>query len=79
VDRQTLLAALFGSDEPLREKFLSNMPQAMKAAFEEDLSISEFSPADVEKAKEEIVKKAKQLLKEGKLIINIESEEGSLT
>ncbi|GAB6076220.1 FliG C-terminal domain-containing protein [Desulfurobacterium crinifex] len=78
VDRQTLLAALYGSDESLREKFLSNMPQAMRAAFEEDLSISEFSPTDVEKAKEEIVKKAKQLLKEGKLVINIESEEGSV-
>ena len=78
VDRQTLLAALYGSDESLKEKFLSNMPQAMRAAFEEDLSISEFSPTDVEKAKEEIVKKAKQLLKEGKLVINIESEEGSV-
>ena len=75
IDRQTLLAALYGSDESLREKFLSNMPQAMRAAFEEDLSISEFSPTDVEKAKEEIVKKAKQLLKEGKLVINIESED----
>jgi len=78
VDRQTLLAALYGSDESLKEKFLDNMPQAMRAAFEEDLSISEFSPTDVEKAKEEIVKKAKQLLKEGKLVINIESEEGSI-
>ncbi len=78
VDRQTLLAALYGSEESLREKFLSNMPQAMRAAFEEDLSISEFSPTDVEKAKEEIIKKAKQLLKEGKLVINIESEEGSI-
>ena len=79
VDRQTLLAALYGSEESLREKFLSNMPQAMRAAFEEDLSISEFSPTDIDKAKNEIVKKAKQLLKEGKLVINIESEEGSLT
>ena len=78
VDRQTLLAALYGSEESLREKFLSNMPQAMRATFEEDLSISEFSPTDVEKAKEEIIKKAKQLLKEGKLVINIESEEGSI-
>jgi flagellar motor switch protein FliG len=79
VDRQTLLAAIFGSDESLKEKFLSNMPQAMRSAFEEDLSISEFSPTDIDKAKNEIVKKAKQLLKEGKLVINIESEEGSLT
>jgi len=77
VDRQTLLAALYGSDESIREKFLSNMPQAMRTAFEEDLSISEFSPPDVEKAKEEIVEKAKQLLKEGKLVINIASTEGS--
>ncbi|RUM42749.1 MAG: hypothetical protein DSY34_01295 [Desulfurobacterium sp.] len=76
VDRQILLAALYGSDDSLREKFLSNMPQAMRAAFEEDLSISEFSPTDVERAKEEIVEKAKQLLREGKLVINIESEEG---
>ncbi len=72
VDRQTLLAALYGSDEAVREKFLSNMPKAMRETFEEDLSISEFSTADVEKAKEEIAEKAKQLLKEGKLIINIE-------
>ncbi|RUM45924.1 MAG: hypothetical protein DSY35_00255 [Desulfurobacterium sp.] len=77
VDRQTLLAALYGSDEAVREKFLSNMPKAMRATFEEDLSISEFSTADVEKAKEEIIKKAKQFLKEGKLIINVEAiEEG---
>jgi len=75
VDRQTLLAALYGTDEALREKFLSNMPQAMRATFEEDLSISEFPSADVEKAKDEIVRKAKQLLKEGKLVVNIESEE----
>jgi len=77
VDRQTLLAALYGSDEAIREKFLSNMPKAMRATFEEDLSISEFSTADIEKAKEEIIEKAKQFLKEGKLIINVEAiEEG---
>jgi flagellar motor switch protein FliG len=78
VDRQTLLAALYGADESLKEKFLSNMPQAMRTTFEEDLSISEFSPTDIEKAKEEVVRKAKQLLKEGKLVINIESEEVSV-
>jgi flagellar motor switch protein FliG len=75
VDRQTLLAALYGSDEAIKEKFLGNMPQAMRAAFEEDLSISEFFPTDVERAKEEIIEKAKQFLKEGKLVINVQTAE----
>jgi flagellar motor switch protein FliG len=74
VDRQVLLAALYGSDESMRQKFLKNMPKAMRTAFEEDLSIAEFSPADVEKAKEQIINKAKELLREGKLIIKVEQE-----
>ena len=76
MDREDLLAALYGASEDIKEKFLSNMPTAMREAFEEDLAVSEYSLADVEKAQERLVEKAKELMREGKLVIQMPTEDG---
>ncbi len=66
VERQTLLLALRGADEAVKEKFMSNMSSRAASDLQDELEImAPVARSEVENAQEEIVKCALALNEEG--------------
>jgi flagellar motor switch protein FliG len=75
VDKQTLMIALKGAPEELKEKFLSNMSQRAAQAFEEEMQfLGPVKVRDVEAAQRKIVEIVQKLAEEGKISVGAEEE-----
>ena len=69
LSNDVLTVALKGADEELMEKFLSNMSERAAEMLRDDIeSMGPVKLTDVEKAQQEIVKIAKRLEQEGKIV-----------
>ncbi|GAX87505.1 flagellar motor switch protein FliG [Lebetimonas natsushimae] len=75
VDKQTLMIALKGAPEELKQKFLSNMSQRAAAAFEEEMQfLGPVKVKDVEAAQRQVVEVVQKLAEEGKIAVGAEEE-----
>jgi flagellar motor switch protein FliG len=74
-DKQTLMIALKGAPEELKQKFLENMSQRAAAAFEEEMQfLGPVKVKDVETAQRKIVEIVQKLAEEGKIAVGAEEE-----
>jgi flagellar motor switch protein FliG len=70
VDKQELTLALRTASEELKEKFFSNMSERAREMLQEDMEImGPVRISDVEEAQQKILRAARQLESEGKLIL----------
>lgn len=68
VDKNTLMVALKGASDAVKEKFFSNMSQKAATIMKEDMeSMGPVRASDVEKAQKEIIAVIKKLADEGKI------------
>jgi flagellar motor switch protein FliG len=68
VDKNTLMVALKGASDAIKEKFFSNMSQKAATIMKEDMeAMGPIRAADVEKAQKEIIAVIKKLTYEGKV------------
>lgn len=75
VDKQTLMMALKGAPEELKQKFLSNMSQRAAQAFEEEMQfLGPVKVKEVEAAQRKIVEIVQKLAEEGKIAVGAEEE-----
>lgn len=71
VDKNTLMIALKGASDAVKEKFFSNMSQKAATIMKEDMeSMGPVRASDVEKAQKEIIATIKKLADEGKIDIS---------
>lgn len=76
VSSEHLVLALKGTDDTLKEKFFKNMSERAADMLKEDLeSKGPVKLSDVEKAQQEIVRIARKLAEEGKIVIGGAGEE----
>ncbi len=76
VSSEHLVLALKGADDAIKEKFFKNMSERASEMIKEDLeSRGPVKLSDVEKAQQEVVRIAKKLAEEGKIIIGGAGEE----
>ena len=74
-DKNTLMIALKGAPEELKQKFLANMSQRAAAAFEEEMQfLGPVKVKDVEGAQRKIVEIVQKLAEEGKIAVGAEEE-----
>jgi flagellar motor switch protein FliG len=74
-DKQTLMIALKGAPEELKQKFLSNMSQRAASAFEEEMQfLGPVKVKEVEAAQRKIVEIVQKLAEEGKIAVGAEEE-----
>jgi flagellar motor switch protein FliG len=74
-DKQTLMIALKGAPEELKQKFLSNMSQRAAQAFEEELQfLGPVKVKEVEAAQRKIVEIVQKLAEEGRISVGAEEE-----
>lgn len=76
ISNEQLVVALKGADDPMKEKFLKNMSERASEMIKEDLEAKgPVKLSDVEKAQQDIVRIAKKLSEEGKIVIGGAGEE----
>jgi flagellar motor switch protein FliG len=70
VDNQTLVLALKGADEPLREKFLSNVSSRVAQSLREDLeAMGPVRLSEVEGAQGKIANSAREMIDRGEILV----------
>ena len=75
VDKNTLMIALKGAPEELKQKFLSNMSQRAAAAFEEEMQfLGPVKVKEVEAAQRKVIEVVQKLAEEGKVSVGSEEE-----
>jgi len=75
VDKNSLMVALKGSPEELKQKFLINMSQRAAQAFEEELQfLGPVKVKEVESAQRKVVEVVQRLIEEGKISVGAEDE-----
>jgi flagellar motor switch protein FliG len=75
VDKNTLMIALKGAPEELKQKFLANMSQRAAAAFEEEMQfLGPVKVKEVEAAQRKVVEVVQKLAEEGKISVGAEEE-----
>lgn len=76
ISSEHLVLALKGADDVIREKFFKNMSERAAEMIKEDIeSRGPVKLSDVEKAQQEVVRVAKKLAEEGKIVIGGAGEE----
>jgi flagellar motor switch protein FliG len=76
VDKQELTIALRTASEELKEKFFSNMSERAREMLQEDMEImGPVRISDVEEAQQKILRAARQLESEGKIVLGKAKED----
>jgi flagellar motor switch protein FliG len=70
VDNQTLVLALKGADEPLKQKFLSNVSSRVAQSLREDLeAMGPVRLSEVEGAQGKIANSAREMIDRGEILV----------
>ncbi len=76
IENQTLVLALKGADDMMKEKFLSNVSQRVKASLEEDLeTMGPVRLSEVETAQQSIANTARQMSERGEIQVEGRGED----